>query len=65
MVYNIEQSQPQVVLVAHSIAFYSSILLCCLIVGSTIVKVTLTANQRTSPVRKTSPHLTLIVHSEY
>ena len=28
-------------------------------------EVTLTANQRTSPVRKTSPPLTLIVHSEY
>ena len=28
-------------------------------------EVTLTANQRTSPVRKTSPQLTLIVHSEY
>ena len=28
-------------------------------------EVILTANQRTSPVRKTSPQLTLTVHSEY
>ena len=28
-------------------------------------EVTLTANQRTSPVKKTSPPLTLTVHSEY
>ena len=28
-------------------------------------EVTLIANQRTSPVRKTSPQLELIVHSEY
>ena len=33
--------------------------------GTYNCEVTLTANQRTSPVRKTSPQLTLIVHSEY
>ena len=38
MVYRLQKSQPQVVLVAHSRAFYPSILLCRLIVGATGVR---------------------------